>query len=421
MIFTVTSIIIFILYVVSFVSTYFISKVQRITDDIVSVQVALRYINCTLLIALFCSFLLALQETGVSHPIGTYNNSSFISELGILCFAFSIVVVYNLRILRHISQPILTDYSIYNLDKYILYLRPFKNDNRVYGRIIKRISKKTFGAVSIADPHEIIQNVDGDKIFANDKSWKHAVHAGLEKAKFVILHIGNSNGCIWELQNCMEKHIGKCIFLISSKEDFDLFVNNVNNSSDIDILTLEYLDNSIQAYFLNDPYDINSWKSITLNDKDSTTKLIQSFLINRQILADEIHKWIDIKQHPIANLFNKDAFPEGFTYVSWCGLSMLAYPFIARLNWKFWILYLVLSILLTSILGAIGIIIVSILLTFLGKRMMYISQNWSGEDTIKSQINFMAIISLISTLIAVLMGWIYLQHYPIQPYTPYYF
>ena len=132
--------------------------------------------------------------------MSTWNDSSFTTDLMILVFLASILIAYNIRFIRIFCQPVYLVSSIPNIDQYILYLRPFETDNTSFEGFIKYISDKSYKAIAIANPHMVVQNVESDKIYATDEEWKDAVHQCMQKSKFNILHIGNTDGCLWELQ-----------------------------------------------------------------------------------------------------------------------------------------------------------------------------------------------------------------------------
>lgn len=414
MIFTIITIIALIAYAISLLLTFSLSKKERVTTETVLAQNVMRYMNCVMLITLFTSFLLALQETKISHPIGTFNNNGFLTDLMTLSFVFTIFVVFNLRIIRHFSQPITKAEDVDSFDKFILYLRPFKSDDFRYGKIVKQISKKSFGAVSIANPHEIIQNVDSDKIFADDYSWKNAVEKCILNAKFVILHIGKTEGCMWELNKCVEHYIGKTLFMISSQENYEMFVKFICEMKGCSRLQFpKYISGTIQVYYLSNSLDYNSWISAQVENKKSIIALLDSFADNRHELICEINEWRAARRKPLSNLFSKKVFPADFNSLSWCGISLVSYPFLARLNWQFWIIGIIIIAILVALLGQIGMIVFALILTIIGKRAMYVSYNWTGEYAVNSQINFMALIVLLSTIISLALGVIYLNYYPI--------
>ena len=44
-----------------------------------------------------------------------------------------------------------------------------------------------------------------------------------------MLHIGNTDGCLWELQQCMDNQLGKTIFIVSTEEGYDIMYYRISS------------------------------------------------------------------------------------------------------------------------------------------------------------------------------------------------
>lgn len=402
------------IYLLCIIVLYIYSRKETVSYKIVTVHELLQYVCLSSLSFSFVSSLLYIQETGIGYPIGTHSSSGFITDLMFLSFIFVIVLVYNLRIVRNFCQPIYTYNVIDKLHKFFLYLRPFKTDQDNFKRIIKRFSKVSFPAVSIANPRTVVQNIESDKIFTDDTEWKSAVHKCMEKSQFIILNIGDTDGCLWEMEECSISHLGKTIFGVSSKYAFEVFEKFLIGK-ELNAILPPYVDGTIQLYFLKEPLNHSLWDTISVNTKSEIQRAFELFCENRQDLIDEINLIKDGKSHPFRSLFDDKYFPEDFGWLSLSGLSMLSFPFMGRLLPIYWIVYISFAIFLCVLTPTYGPIIMGIILTIFGKRMIWLSSKWTGKHSINSQINIIAIVTLICTIFSFILGSVYLSHNPIEP------
>lgn len=413
-IFGLLSIIGIIIYILCIIVLYNYSRKETVSYEIVTVHELLQYVCLSSLSFSFVSSLLYIQETGIGHPIGTFNSSGFLTDLMVLSIIFVIVLVYNLRIVRNFCKPIYTHNVIDKLHKFFLYLRPFKTDQDNFKNIIKLYSIVSFPAVSIANPRTVVQNIESDKIFTDDTEWRSAVHKCMEKSQFIILNIGDTDGCLWEMEECSISHLGKTIFGVSSKYAFEVFEKFLIEKG-LNASLPPYVDGTIQLYFLKDSLNYSSWDTINVNTKSEIQRAFELFCENRSNLLDEINLIKDAKSHPFRSLFDDKYFPEDFGWLSFSGLSMLSFPFMGRLLPIYWIVYILFAIFLIVLTPTYGAIIMGVILTIFGKRMIWLSSKWTGKHAINSQINIIAIVTIICTIFSFILGSVYLSRNPIEP------
>lgn len=72
------------------------------------------------------------------------------------------------------------------------------------------------------------------------------------------------------------------------------------------------------------------------------------------------------------------------------------------------------TVLLRTGIGAWIIYGIAAFIAFYGKRMMWLSSQWVGGVAMNRQINFLALIQVISIILAYLLAKLYLSIYPIQ-------
>ncbi len=408
-----------IVYIFCIIVLYLYSRKETVTDTIVSVHELLPYVCLSSLSFAFISYLLYIQDSGLGHPIGTHSTIGFITDLGVLSFVLVIVLVYNLRLVRNFCQPIYTYSVVDKLHKFFLYLRPFKSDKDNFKRIVKRFTKISFSAVSIANPRSVVQNIESDKIFTDDSEWKIAVRKCMEKSQFIVLNIGDTEGCLWEMEECSISHFGKTIFGVSSGNAYDI-LKRFLFEKELHITLPSYVKDSIQLFFLKDPSNYQEWDSIVVNSKKEIHKAFEYFSENRAILVEELNLIKEGKRHPLKSLFDDKYFPKDFGWLSLSGLSMISFPFMGRILPIYWIIYIPLAILIMMLTPKFGAIIMMVILTIFGKRMIWLSGKWAGKHSINAQINIIAIVSLICTIFSAILGGCYLANNPIEPKSPYY-
>lgn len=412
LIFTIASIIGYALCVWYLIS---LSTESHISKATIHTRIFAQYACSTLLIFAIASALLHFQAAG-AHLMSTWNDSSFTTDLMVLVFLASILIAYNIRFIRIFCQPVYLVGSIPNLDQFILYLRPFETDNTSFEGFVKYISDKSYKAIAIANPHMVVQNVESDKIYATDEEWKDAVHQCMQKSKFNILHIGNTDGCLWELQQCMDNQLGKTIFIVSTEEGYSVLQNFIYKLDKHVYFPKLPQDGSI-AFFHRTADTMSAWDNFVIYNRQSAEELVDKFVSKRQNLLTEFELREEARKKPLVGLFQNQYFPEKLGMYSWAWLSVLAFPFVGRLRTIYTTILLVLTliaILSRMVIGPWILWGIGFFIALFGKRMMWLSGKWAGGEAISKQINFLAIIQLISLVLAYFLSKWYLYLHPIQ-------
>ena len=141
---------------------------------------------------------------------------------------------------RTIFEPYYTTDVIDGLDNYSLYLRSFDLDKKSVIRnrnaftrgtlfLPEKLEKSLCGAVrdkvgmvyAIGDPGCVSPTtLEAASIYADDRSWQSAVAKLSKNAKLILLRIGDTDGCKWELLHCLDNnYIRKVIFVVDDLND----------------------------------------------------------------------------------------------------------------------------------------------------------------------------------------------------------
>lgn len=192
---------------------------------------------------------------------------------------------------RCFIEPYYNSSVVEKLSDFCLYLRPFDVDrlwtNRPRGsvrnicgmpiniesRFCTAFSKKIAQTFAIGNPNSNMPTtLYTSSIYANDEEWKEVVRHLSQKSKVIILHVGASDGCLWEMGHCVENnYLGKTIFLVEDNKMFDLIrkVCRIDPIEDLDIDSF-----CIVSYDRN----LNKWIVNKISSKTDINSVVDSFI-----------------------------------------------------------------------------------------------------------------------------------------------
>lgn len=191
-----------------------------------------------------------------------------------------------------------------------LYLRPFNIDTTSSGLKIEKSISKHFSeyaqVVSIGNPATILPSLGSISIFATDDKWKETVTTLMERAKIIIIRIGQTEGTLWELEQCISlEYQYKSIFVIDSKQQYTLLSNSIN---EISLFVSEPLTNEIAAIYFN--HVSHKWEYLALGNK-TAVKDLYNRVVECWGYMDEIKEIRHKRLFYWKYLFSKSDFPEG--------------------------------------------------------------------------------------------------------------
>lgn len=196
---------------------------------------------------------------------------------------------------RTIFEPYYTTKAIHKLNNFSLYLRPFDFDSQ---SILKNRNGYTHGALFIPEQLEkaicsaINKNVGpvyaignpnsvspttlaSSSIYASDSDWKYAVAELTRKAKLILIRIGDTDGCKWELFHCFENnYMEKIIFIADSVDDIGLLDSHSSQKIPDNIFKYDLNKSSIALFIENN----QKWQYIVLNSTFDCDKLIKKYI-----------------------------------------------------------------------------------------------------------------------------------------------
>ena len=156
---------------------------------------------------------------------------------------FLLAEISLLYMLYHLLRAIIsiTNYH-YHFNKYVLYLRYFKDDTSTYDRrYVTSIQEYTnIKMLGIGDPSMLYHDtsftdfilndkMDLSVVFRTERSWKNTIAKLMKNSQFILVKVDSTDGVMYEINYALTHYANKVIFLIEEKEDFAFFNNQLND------------------------------------------------------------------------------------------------------------------------------------------------------------------------------------------------
>ncbi|MDE5750896.1 MAG: hypothetical protein K2H87_09060 [Duncaniella sp.] len=195
---------------------------------------------------------------------------------------------------RVMLEPYYKTDIIPELDRFSLYLRSFeldkqnifKNRNaftrsgllpekleKVFCSLIR---KKIAVVYSIGDPGTISPTTqEAASIYANDQEWQRAVARLTEKAEVILLRLGDTEGCRWEVMHCFERgYVGKTIFVVDDVDDLRFIESQTHTPLPAHLYEYDFRKASVGLYM----DDSNTWHHKILGSKKNIEYFLDELL-----------------------------------------------------------------------------------------------------------------------------------------------
>lgn len=191
-------------------------------------------------------------------------------------------------------EPYYTTDVVDKIDDFCLYLRPFVSDAQynwnwmneslekvLCGEFNKRIAQ----CYCIGDPNSAIPTtLSTSGIYASDDEWQDAVNTLSVRSKLILLRVMDTEGCRWEIGQCINKHFEKTIFIVDDSMHFNLLKNYIADKGiDVPDVTIINGKSFIALYYCN-----GSWCITVLKNKHDIKSLISGYIKLHKELETEI-------------------------------------------------------------------------------------------------------------------------------------
>lgn len=183
-----------------------------------------------------------------------------------------------------------------------LYLRPFKVDHqnilnnpngyisgnleiptKIEKVLCSELNKRVAQTFAIGNPQSNIPTIrETSNIYANDSEWKNTIISLCQKASIILIRVGLSDGCLWEINHCMNNYLlKKTIFLIEDRQTLRMINDRISPNIDLDENSLP--NKSAMLLYLDETKDRWNIRSI-MSAKD---------------IRNALKEYIDV--HPCSN------------------------------------------------------------------------------------------------------------------------
>lgn len=206
--------------------------------------------------------------------------------------------------------------------KFCLFLRPFNSDGKhnmsswfglntesTEDNICKELNKQVAQTYVIGNPASFIPSIKSTfNIYATNNEWKTVINKLSNDARIILLKIGNTPGCKWEIKNCVKKNLYYKIIAI------------IDDSASLSIAK-ELMGVSTRIVNIHSPhvifYDIRSqkWKLRNINNKKDIASMLSEYIQSNKDLITEI--WDYKEQGKLKNIiFNNSEIPKWEIYIT---------------------------------------------------------------------------------------------------------
>lgn len=315
-----------------------------------------------------------IDDSVVAHRqrYRTYGIWGFIiSMAGVGCIfesniSFMLVVGMAFGYSRAVFEPYFNASVVNDLTQLCLYLRPFSVDDqnvwanrrgfvKGFMRIPESIEKylcqemneKIAQTFAIGNPNSCLPaTFSTTNLYANDKEWKGAVATLAKKAQVIVVRIGDTEGCLWEITHCTENSLlNKTIFLIDDTEKLDLIKKKIEKKCTIDNAIFNNINTNF-ALFLDEQDE--HWKAIPLNSKDDIKKLINLYLDSHKTLSNNLNSQKE-ENSVFKNTTQSSATPAKWWQIVSLAINPIAYCLFNKWPKRWWITLLAYSVIVIFI------------------------------------------------------------------------
>jgi hypothetical protein len=252
---------------------------KYITADLLPLRKRYRTVSASGFILLIVSLMTLMEALGI------------LEENGIEWMLLPALFMSNYKIF---FEPYYTTDVVDKIDDFCLYLRPFISDAKLdlnwktetlekvlCGKFEKYIAR----CYCIGDPNSAMPTtLRTSGIYASDADWKDSVNSLADKSKVILLRVMETEGCLWEIGQCISRHLEKTIFLVDDSRYFDLLKEFIA-ARNIDVPEVAIInENSIMALY----YCNGKWRISVIKKKRDVESMINDYLKQHEELETEI-------------------------------------------------------------------------------------------------------------------------------------
>lgn len=167
---------------------------------------------------------------------------------------------------------------IKNLEKFILYLRSFKDDKKktlTEYILMDFLSKNVYVPFAVGKPYEMKPSSHTVPLYIGD-DWKNKVDEMMQKAPIILMRVSDTEHFLWELGNCIsQKHIHKSLFWITDTQAYMFFKRHCFEKYGLSFPKIEKVSKNCVVFLDGQEFQVchltnkNSYKSFYLKIFDT--------------------------------------------------------------------------------------------------------------------------------------------------------
>ncbi len=214
---------------------------------------------------------------------------------------------------RALYEPYQTSMFVDELEDFCLYLRPFDEKIRRQGNFINaelkydsveklfcsELNKEIATTYCIGDPKFSLPSTWGiSNIYADDSEWQSVVSRMAQKSKLILMRVLDTDGCRWELLQCVNQYLDKTIFLLSGDSQID-FLKEILGKKYENLPNVSFLNNGCVALYIDK--NTGKWNFVTIKSRKDVRLMLEHFAHNSSNLYEELckkHERLSVLKNP---------------------------------------------------------------------------------------------------------------------------
>lgn len=232
-----------------------------------------------------------------------------------------------------------------SIEHLCLYLRPFNTDNQSFlnqhsgfvtgvtgiplktERILcKELNRKIIQTFAIGNPNSNIPTTfSTSNIYANDSEWKDTIIELARKACVIVVKVGESEGCQWEINHCItNEYLRKTLFIVNEQQSLTILQEKISNINPI----THTIDNSPKNMALFIDEVTNEWNVVPLDTKSDVKNCIEEYIKKHPSLNSLIDK--QKQRLGVRNILKTKDVPAKWWQIFAFGTNIWAYCFLNK-------------------------------------------------------------------------------------------
>lgn len=308
---------------------------------------------------------------------GTQQDVYGLIESGMMIVLFLTTLVFlSDNIIRRLATPIYVYSEIKDLENFCLYLRPFNLDSGKDEKSICKVAHWIYPVYAVGNPNVVLDPNGAERIYLSDAMWKTAVKELASRSTLVMIRVGQSEGCMWEMSYLIDSNlIDKTVFLVYNHDDYIFLKDIIHLKLSYEIPDIEKShDTAFAIYF--DP-ECDKFIKCKISNRNDVRELFNSFLCCHRELDEVYAKDMALRTCNVKYMFNHDYIPGCIRRsLNWGVISPIA-------NMRHWPVLLVCIFFALAAFSVfyrtvVPIIVFEILSLLYGNRLEWAAGSWSS-------------------------------------------